>query len=206
MESKIIKRDVQVVLRELTPEMIENREAEFVISSEAKDTYDTVFTADGAEFERYESNPIVAYGHRTWSDNPDMIIGTSEVSQEGKLTIGKVRFEDAESNPIAEKVWKKVQAGILRMASIGANILEWRMGDEAKGEDKSVVYFTRWELLEWSIVAIGSNPDALKREAQTAEEIRNSIKENTPENENLSGQTVKRTVREAQLIINENLK
>lgn len=206
MESKIIKRDVHVVLRELTPEMIENREAEFVISSEAKDTYDTIFMADGAELERYELNPIVAYGHRTWSDNPDMILGTSVVFQEGKLTVARVRFEDADTNPTAEKVWKKVQAGTLRMASIGANILEWRMGDESKGEDKSVVYFTRWELLEWSIVPIGSNPDALKREAQTAEEIRNAIKQNNPEVENPAGQTKKRTVREAQLIINENFK
>lgn len=206
MESKIIKRDVHVVLRELTPEMIENREAEFVISSEAKDTYDTIFMADGAELERYELNPIVAYGHRTWSDNPDMILGTSVVFQEGKLTIARVRFEDADTNPTAEKVWKKVQAGTLRMASIGANILEWRMGDESKGEDKSVVYFTRWELLEWSIVPIGSNPDALKREAQTAEEIRNLIKKDNPENIDPSGQTIKRTVREAQLIINENFK
>ena len=203
MESKIIKRDVHVVLRELTPEMIENREAEFVISSEAVDTYDTVFTADGADFKRYEKNPIVAYGHRTWSDDPDMILGLSEVFQEGKLTIGRVRFEDAETNPTAEKIWRKVQAGTLKMASIGANILEWRMGDESKGEDKSVIYFTRWELLEWSIVPIGSNPDALKREAQTAEEIRNALgKDNTE----LLVQTEKRTVREAQLIINENLK
>lgn len=175
METKMITRDVVIQLRELTPEMIGKREAEFVISSESIDTYDTVFVADGADFTRYNQNPIVAYGHRTWSDDPDMILGTSEVRQEGKLTIGKVRFEDEETNSVAEKVFRKVQAGTLRMASIGANILEWRFGDTKKSENPGVIYFTRWELLEWSIVPIGSNPDAHVRNAKTTDEMRAAL-------------------------------
>jgi hypothetical protein len=205
MDNKLITRDVVFQLRELSPEMIENREAEFVISSESEDTYKTVFMADGADFSRYENNPIVAYGHRTWSDDPDMILGTSEVRQEGKLTIGKVRFEDAETNPIAEKVFKKIVAGTLRMASIGASVLEWRWGDENKGEDKDVIYFTRWQLLEWSIVPIGSNKDALVRNAQTVDEMRaalenkNEVEIPVTENENNE-----RTWNEAQILINKN--
>jgi len=206
MENKMITRDVAIEIRELTPEMIDNREAEFVISSESTDTYDTVFVAEGADFTRYNQNPIVAYGHRTWSDNPDMILGTSEVRQEKKLTIGKVRFEDAETNPVADKVFRKVQKGTLRMASIGANILEYRYGDESKGENKNTLYFTRWELLEWSIVPIGSNKDALVRSAQSIEEMRTALAaENTTaagvssaaESENLS-------VRERQFKFNLN--
>lgn len=205
MESKMITRDVVIELRELTPEMIEAREAEFVISSESTDTYDTVFVADGADFTRYNQNPIVAYGHRTWSDNPDMILGTSEVRQEKKLTIGKVRFEDAETNPVAEKVFKKVQKGTLRMASIGANILEWRYGDESNGENKNTIYFTRWELLEWSIVPIGSNKDALVRTAQTLEEMRAALPpfENIPVPEPVA-EPVNLSVRERQHKFNLN--
>jgi hypothetical protein len=203
MEYKVIQRDVKIILRELTPEMIENREAEFVISSESVDTYKTVFVAAGADFKRYEDNPIVAYGHRTWSDNPDMILGTSEVFQEGTLTIGKVRFEDEETNPTAEKIWKKVQKGTLRMASIGANVLEWRYGDETKGEDKSVVYFTRWELLEWSIVPIGSNPDSLKRELQNVEEIRKELLGDINVNNPEVVTYPKRSLRERELMLNK---
>lgn len=197
MENKLINRDVVFQIREITPEMKEKRQAEFVISSEAVDTYDTVFVAAGADFNRYNANPIVAYGHRTWSDDPDMILGTSEVFQEGNQTVGRVVFEDAETNPTAEKVWRKVLAGTLRMASIGARVLEWRYGDEAKGEDKNVLYFTRWELLEWSIVPIGSNPDALKREAQTIEEIRNELAKDMDVNdpENLDGIAERETKR-----------
>jgi HK97 family phage prohead protease len=204
MENKTITRDVVLEIRELTPAMIENREAEFVISSEAVDTYDTVFLAEGADFERYNNNPIVAYGHRTWTDNPDMILGTSEIRQEGKLTIGKVRFEDAETNPTAEKIFKKIQAGTLRMASIGAQVKEYRYGDAQKNENPGVLYFTRWELLEWSIVPIGSNKDALVRNAQTIEEIRAALTKEIPVTNptNGSGETINLSVRERQHKLN----
>ena len=206
MENKIVTRDVVLEIRELTPAMIENREAEFVISSEAVDTYDTIFLAEGAEFERYNNNPIVAYGHRTWSDDPDMILGTSQVRQEGKLTIGKVRFEDIETNPTAEKVFKKIQAGTLRMASIGANVKEWRWGDAERGENPGVIYFTRWELLEWSIVPIGSNKDALVRNAQTIEEMRNALTNEIPVagEDIVIGEKINLSVRERQHKFNLN--
>jgi hypothetical protein len=45
------------------------------------------------------------------------------------------------------------------------------MGEERAGEDLRI-YFTDQELLEWSVVTVGSNPEALKRESQTIEEIR----------------------------------
>jgi len=192
----------EAVIRALTDENIKNREAEFVISTEAVDSYDTIFKIDGWDLARYEKNPIVAYGHRTWSDNPDMILGTSEVRIEGNQLIGKVRFESGEVNPTAEKVWQKVQAGTLRMASVGANPIEWRMGIAADGENPGVLYFTRTELFEWSIVPLGSNPEALKRSVETIDAIRAELtKETTPEtvreNKGLS-------VHEAQISINKN--
>lgn len=192
----------EAVIRALSEENIKNRQAEFVISTESVDTYDTVFKIDGWDLERYANNPIVAYGHRTWSDNPDMIIGTSTVRVEGKELIGVVTFEEEEVNPMAEKVWRKVQAGTLRMASVGANPIEYRWGVAADGENPGVLYFTRTELYEWSIVPIGSNPDALKRSVDTIEEMRKSLEPTAPvvarEDKGLS-------LFEAQSLINNNL-
>lgn len=192
----------EAVIRALTEENIKNRECEFVISSESVDTYRTVFKIDGWELERYANNPIVVYGHRAWSDNPDMIIGTSQLRIEGKELIAKAKFEEESVNPMAEKVWRKVQAGTLRMASVGANPLEYRYGIESQGEDPKVLYFTRTELFEWSIVPIGSNPDALKRSVETIEEIRKSLEPKAPiverEDKGLS-------LFEAQSLINNNL-
>lgn len=196
----------EAVIRALTEENIKNRQAEFVISTEAVDTYDTVFKLDGWELERYVKNPIVAYGHRTWSDNPDMIIGTSEVRVEGDQLIGKVTFEPEDVNPTAETIWRKVQAGTLRMASVGANVKEWRYGDAQKGENPGVIYFTRTELYEWSIVPIGSNPDALKRSVQTVEEIRAELaKQQTENTGDVTREDKGLSVFDAQCLINKNL-
>lgn len=185
------------VVRAITDEQKEKRQAEFVISTEAVDTYDTVFKIDGWDLERYNRSPIVFYNHKSWSDDPDMIIGTSEVRVEGKELIALVTFEN--DNPVADKVWRKVQAGTLNMASVGANPIEWRWGDFDKGENPDVIYFIRQELLEWSIVPVGSNPDALKRSVESLEEIRTSLKKSEKNEE----KKVSRSVFERQLKINK---
>ena len=192
----------EAVVRALSAENIKNREVEFVISTEAPDTYGTVFKMSGWNLTRYQNNPIVAFGHRTYGENPDTIIGTSEVFVDGDVLVGRVRFESAEDNPLAEKVFRKVQNGILRMASIGANPIRGHWGDEKLGENRDLIYFDEQELLEWSIVAIGSNPEALAREAQTIEEIRAAIIKEVPGVE--PAKTIKRSMCERQLVINQN--
>ena len=192
--SKMMVRNA--VIRAITDEQKEKRQAEFVISTEAVDTYDTVFKIDGWDLERYNRSPIVFYNHKSWSDDPDMIIGTSEVRVEGNELIALLTLE--EGNPVADKVWRKLEAGTLNMASIGANPIEWRWGDFDKGENPDVIYFIRQELLEWSIVPLGSNPDALKRSVESLEEIRTSLKK--PES---LEKKVSRSVYERQLKINE---
>src|SRR5690606_32861857 len=159
VQNSIVTREIK--MRALTPEQKENRQVEFVISTETPDTYGTVFRLDGWDLSRYENNPIVLYGHRSWDGNPDSIIGIGEVYRDGKELIGKVTFEDDSINPLAEKVFRKVQGGTLRMASIGADPKKGHWGVEEAGEDPSILYFDRQELLEFSIVPIGSNPDAL---------------------------------------------
>lgn len=198
----------EAVVRALSDKNKENREAEFVISTEAVDSYGTVFKASGWDLKRYEQNPIVMYAHKTYSDNPDMILGTSEVRIEENQLVAVVRFESADINPLAEKVWQKIQAGTLRMASIGANPKKGHWGDEKLGEDRDVIYFDEQELLEWSVVPIGSNPEALKREAQTAEEIRAAITKEIIEtslSSPLERDRKELNGFEAQIIINSNL-
>jgi phage head maturation protease len=198
--NKVLTRDAFV--RDTTAEMIENRQVEFVISSEAVDSYDTVFRMDGWDLNDYARNPIVCYQHRASSDDPDNVIGTSTVRIEGDQLVAVVTFEDAEINPKAEKIFRKVQAGTLKMASINANVLDARFGDEKKGERKDVLYFTKQRLMEWSIVSIGSNPDAHKRNAQTIEELRTAATKDIVVDVDIIENT--RTVQEAQMIINNN--
>ena len=201
-ETRIVTREAFV--RDATAEQIENRQVEFVISSEAVDSYRTVFKMDGWDLASYERNPIVCYQHKSHSDDPDNIIGTSTLRIEDGKLIARVTFEDAETNPKAEKVFRKVQSGTLKMASIGANVIKARLGIEENGEDKDVLYFTEQRLMEWSIVSIGSNPDAHKRNAQTGESLRSSVSKNTDTNqdEEFTWDKNKRSLREAELLVN----
>jgi HK97 family phage prohead protease len=141
----------------------ENRTYEFVISSETPDTYGTVFLSSGWSFERYMKNPVVLYNHRSYSDNPDTTIGTSLLRMEGKEIIATLTLETG--NEIADKVKRQLDNGTLRMASIGADVHEYRRGIFEDGENPDLIYLTRQDLLEWSITPVGSNPDALKRNA-----------------------------------------
>jgi HK97 family phage prohead protease len=189
----------EAVIRALTEENIKNREAEFVISTEAVDSFGTVFKMSGWDLRRYQDNPVVFYSHRSNSDNPDLLIGTSVIFEEDNKLIGRVRFEEAETNPLAEKIWRKVQAGTLRMASIGATPKKGHWGDEKLGENRDVLYFDEQELFEWSIVPVGSNPEALKREAATLEEIRTQIAKDIVVNEPQQVSFHKREMREREL-------
>ena len=202
MENQIVTRDAFV--RNTTAEMLDKRQVEFVISSEAVDSYGTVFKMDGWDLNQYMQNPVVCFQHRSNSDDPDNLIGTSTVRIEGDKLIGTVTFEDADVNPKAEKIFRKVQAGTLKMASVGARILKARYGDDEKGENKDVLYFTKQRLMEWSVVSIGANPDAQKRNTQTIEEIRTSLVADIPAEVEEVVESEQRNVQEAQVIINKN--
>ena len=202
--TRIVTRDAFV--RDTTAEMLEKRQVEFVISSEAVDSYRTVFKMDGWDLSGYNRNPIVCYQHRANSDDPDNIIGTSTVRIDGEDLIGTVTFEPAEINPRAEKIFQKVQSGTLRMASVGANVQKARLGVEENGEDPDVLYFTEQRLMEWSVVSVGSNPDAHKRNSETLAEMRTSLAKDLAvvAKEIKANAKKSRSVQEAQVIINSN--
>jgi HK97 family phage prohead protease len=202
--TRIVTRDAFV--RDTTADMLEKRQVEFVISSEAVDSYRTVFKMDGWDLSGYNRNPIVCYQHRANSDDPDNVIGTSTLRIDGKYLIGTVTFEPAEINPRAEKIFQKVQSGTLRMASVGANVQKARLGVEENGEDPDVLYFTKQRLMEWSIVSVGSNPDAHKRNSETLAEMRTSLAKDLAvvAKEIKANAEKSRSVQEAQVIINSN--
>ena len=182
----------------------EQRTAEFVISSEKVDSYNTVFRKDGWMLDNYIKNPIVTYNHSLHSNDPDNIIGTSEVFFDGDLLIGRVTFEPEDVNPLAEKVFKKINAGTLKMASVGAQIHDAQFGDKDKGEDPNILYFTKSELIEWSVVPAGANKDAHKRNNECVNELRNDLTQKAKSIKPKAKSIKSRSVFEAQLIINKN--
>jgi hypothetical protein len=99
--------------------------------------------------------------------NPDDVLGPGRAYLEKDLLIGEVTFETKDINPQAEKIFRKVLNGTLRATSVG--FLEVGQGELKKTVDEKgnvvdqVYHFAGQELLEFSIVNIPSNPEAVGR-------------------------------------------
>ena len=140
---------------------IEERKVEFVISTERKDRHGDVVMVNGWELTDYNRNGIVAYQHLTWGSDPDNIIGKGKAWIDGDRLMGEVEFEPKEINEKAEKIFQKVLNGTLSATSVGFMPKAGHWGDETKGEDKNAFYIEKAELLEFSIVNIPANADAI---------------------------------------------
>lgn len=173
-----------IIDRSFTLQRAEGDEHVFQISDESVDSHGTVFLRNCWDMSQYARNPIVTYGHPSVnSSDPDDVIGVSEVYFDGTRMMGKVMYNP--KNPKAMRIKEDVEGGYIRMASIRAYASEARWGVKEAGEDDSVLYFTRAELIDWGIVMHGSNKNAMKREdiARTLN-IGGAVSEN---NQNESG-------------------
>lgn len=191
-------------LRALPDNVDETRTIQFIISSERKDRHGTVLDLEGWALDSYNNNPIVGYQHDVYGDSslkspdPDSVIGKGRVFREANQLVSEVTFEPADMNPLAEKIFKKVKFGTLRTASVGFLPISkgrWGTGEEARGGENQTYYYGKRELLEWSIVNIPSNADALRRQLEDIpeEEIEDGQKCEkcghifNPDNENEAG-------------------
>ncbi|MFA5208495.1 MAG: hypothetical protein WC428_07680 [Candidatus Paceibacterota bacterium] len=151
------------------------RTAEFIISSGTRDRHKTVLNPKNWALDNYRKNPIVGYDHDIYGgvcagSDPDKIIGKSEIWQENDQLIARVIFEPESINQMAEKIRRKVAFGTLRAASVGFYPISvngeegyYGEGDEERGKPNETFYYYGQELVEWSIVNIPSNPDAVKK-------------------------------------------
>lgn len=139
----------------------------FTMSDEILDRHETVVKLDGVNLENYKKNPIILWMHQSSSNgfqdyNEDNVLGYGEpYFEEGKLKV-KIHFESEETtgNVKADKIKRKINFGSLRMGSIGFIPKSGGYGNEKSGEDPEMFYIRELDLLEYSIVAIPSNPNA----------------------------------------------
>lgn len=99
---------------------------------------------------------------RAWSDKEDQVLPIGRWEnirvEDGKLLADPV-FD--EKDPFAQKIAAKVEAGILRMCSVGIRKIATSSEKQyiKPGQTRETV--TKWELREASIVDIGSNENAI---------------------------------------------
>lgn len=135
----------------------EGRERVFrvTISTPAVDRDGDTIAVGGWELDDFRKNPVVLWAHQ-YSIPP---VGRDlEVFTVGdQALIGTPEFMPPEVSDFADTVYRMLAGGWLNAFSVGFNPSEWKQSDRAGfGLD-----FTRQGLLEYSVVPIPSNPEAL---------------------------------------------
>jgi HK97 family phage prohead protease len=114
----------------------------------------------GAVLDNYQKNPVVMWGHSYYQ--PSDVIGRTvnlETTDGGIMADFELRpaANDQDPQNIVRLLW---DGGWVRTASIGFRPIEMQP-NEFGGND-----ITAWELLEWSLVPIPANQDALRLAAK----------------------------------------
>jgi hypothetical protein len=167
-------------VREIPKDAEETRVIPFVLSTAARDRHHSILNQDGWVLDSYRGNPIVGYNHNLYGDmcnppDPDDVIAKSpqidvEELASVKALVGYPVFETADLNLKADKIFRKLLLGTLNASSVGfleVGAGQWGVNEEAAGHDNETYYFQGQELLEFSIVNIPSNPQALVKSMRT---------------------------------------
>lgn len=129
----------------------------FVLHDESVNTYGFRMLTSGANLEEFRKNPVMLLNHSDWQ----LPIGRWEnIRVEGGQILAEAVFDL--SDPTGRQVASKVEAGFLRMASIGAWAPEEVSDDPMlKLDGQRGATVLRWTVREASIVTIGANHNAL---------------------------------------------
>jgi hypothetical protein len=143
------------------------------ITTEAIDRDGDIVVAAGAEFENFLKNPVVLFGHNYWS--PENVVGKAIALEpkKGKGIRARWQFAGEDVSPKADIVRRLWEGGFLNATSIGFIVKEsvWIDADGEELEDDPQAYaptgaagrkFKRWELLEFSIVPVPANQEAVR--------------------------------------------
>jgi HK97 family phage prohead protease len=154
----LIRKDVVT-----TVEDMDDRKVRFTISTAAIDREGDLVAVDGWVLDAYRLNPVVLWGH----DARELPIGRCiELGNDGVALKATVEFVPADMpccGPRAEAVLRMCRTGFLSATSVGFRPLEYEMAKERMTEDDwfPPLNFLRNELLEFSVVTIPCNQEAL---------------------------------------------
>ena len=141
-----------------------------VISTSSKDRDREVVDPQGAILSDYQKNRVVLYGH----DYHGLPIGRNMwIKRKGNALIAKTEFarrpdDLPDSQPwLPDQVYHLMKEGMLNGFSIGFIPLEERELEEAETKSGVERAWSKWLMLEYSIVAVPSNPEAVAIEIKS---------------------------------------
>ena len=131
---------------------------DFVISDGSLDRHGTRINPDGWDLAAFKRNPIAL-----WDHGGDPVLGRRPIGHwenvrvEGGKLIGRLILAAKGTSAIIDELALLVEQGVLRAVSVGFSVLERGVPGKTQFD------FMRQDLHEVSLVAIGSNTNALKQ-------------------------------------------
>lgn len=144
---------------------------ELMPSTESVDRDGDILLAAGARLDNFRRNPVVMYAHN-YQDLP--VAKALEIEAiPGQGLRAQIQFPPKGVSERADTVHGMWAGGFLNAASVGFVPSKWEErktdnGSEAPRQGGRI--YTNWELLEFSIVPIPSNSDALRLAAKRLKE------------------------------------
>lgn len=127
-----------------------DRTLRFRISTGSVDRDRDTIAPAGWKLSNYKKNPIVLWAH-DYSSLP--IARTTKIKVDGDALVATAEFAD---HPFADTVYRMLKGGFLKATSVGFEPLKHAYDDKRGGYD-----FLEQELLEFSVVPVPANPEAL---------------------------------------------
>jgi len=131
----------------------------FEVNNDEVDRHRTIIEPEGGDVEHFrENNPVVLWQHGIDPQRGELPIGRVEqlnYNDSRGAWIARIRFYEDE---FSQNVRRMVDEGFLNMSSIQFDPNDSEMRETDSGRVRA---YTDWELLEVSIVSIGSNRGAL---------------------------------------------
>lgn len=151
---ELVTRADALLVRELREG---SREADFVASTEAIDSYGEVIDQSSWILDHYKANPVALYGHMSRELPIGQCVRIGVVDGRLECTI---RFATEDANPQAERVWKLLKEKVLRAVSVG---FVPKDGKYELRDGREVWVWYSCILKEISVVAVPANHQALAK-------------------------------------------
>lgn len=155
-EDLVVSAECGLVLK--ASSKLKEDESEFIITTGSDDRMGDDIVPEGGDLKAWKKNPVVLYGH----DYRSLPVGKGRkvwVDEDGQ-THAIVKWVPGEIYAFAETVMKMVKEGFLSAASIGFRPLKYELKEDKDGRWLGYK-FEKWEMLEFSIVPVPANSEAL---------------------------------------------
>ena len=131
---------------------VTDRQIRVVASDGSVDRMGDILEPSGAELDDFRRNPVVLAQH----DVNQPVARCKSIKAEADKITALIEFPAAGVSELADEYCRLYKSGILNAVSVGFLPLDWKPLPHSGGRR-----YTRWELLELSLVSVPANANAL---------------------------------------------